>query len=100
MLEESESIALIYILADNIFKHRRTLSDETILPITVHVRYIFHFLTDSQYDDIKFQKLPIYLGVLTQSMDRIDLLKALQQLDTLVQLNQNTAGSPNFSFAI
>lgn len=98
-LEDSESITIVNTLADNAFKHRITLSDETVSPITP-TSYVFNSSTDSRYNDTEFKELLINSGASTQSTGGIGQLKALQQLDTSVQLDKNTAGLANFTFGI
>ena len=99
-LKGSESITVVNTLADNAFKHRITLSDETVSPITVPAPYVFNSSTDSRYNDSEFKGLLIDSGASTRSTGGIGQLKALQQLDTSVQLDKNTAGSANFTFGI
>ena len=98
-LNNSESKSIINTLADNTFKHRITLSDETVLPTTL-TPYVFNSSTDSRYNDTEFKGLLINSGASTRSTGGIGQLKALQQLDISVQLDKNTAGSANFTFGI
>ena len=76
------------------------LRDETILPITDPAPYVFNSSTDSRYNNAKFKGLLIDSGTLTRSTGGIGQLKALQQLDTSVQLDKDTAGLANFTFGI
>ena len=99
-LEGSESMTVVNTLADNAFKHRITLSDKTVLPITVPTPYLFNLSTDSRYNDIKFKGLLIDSRASTRSTRGIGQLKVLQQLDINIQLDKNTAGSANFTFGI
>ena len=50
-------MTVINMLADNAFKHRITLSDKTVLPITVPTPYLFNLSTDLWYNDIEFKGL-------------------------------------------
>lgn len=86
-------------LANNAFKHRITLSDETVFPVTP-ASYVFNSSTDSRYNDTDFKWLLIDSGASTQSASGIGQLKALQQLDTSIQLDKNTTRSANFTFGI
>lgn len=79
-LHNSESKSVVYILADNIFKHRITLSDDTISSIT-STPYILNLSTNSPYNNTKFQGLIINSSTSTWSTGGINQLKALQQLD-------------------
>ena len=98
-LQGSESVTVVNTLADNAFKHRITLSDETASPIS-SAPYVFNSSTDSRYNDTEFKGLLIDSGASTRSTGGIGQLKALQQLDPSVQLDKNTAGSANFTFGI
>lgn len=55
-LKSFEYIKLVNILADNIIKYKITLNNKTVSHITNIIFYIFHLITDSQYNDFKFQK--------------------------------------------
>lgn len=99
-LEGSKSKIVINTLADNTFKYQIILSDETLPLINVPAFYVFNLLTDSQYNNTQFKKLLIELGASSQLTSGIDQLKALQQLDTSVQLDRNKAGSAKFTFKI
>lgn len=57
-------------------------------------------LTDSQYNNTKFEGLLIDSGALTRPIGGIDELKTLQQLNTLVKLDKNTAKLANFVLRI
>lgn len=92
------SITVVNILADNALKYQITLSDETFLYITVFTPNVFNSSIDSQYNDTEFKELFIDSDALTQSTDDISQLKVLQQLNTSVQLNKNTAGLKKFIF--
>lgn len=98
-LHSSESLTVVNTLADNAFKHQITLSDKTVSPITL-TPYVFNSSTDSQYNDTEFKGLVINSSASTRSTGGIGQLKALQQLDTSVQLDKNAAGSTNFTFEI
>ena len=63
-LEGLELIKVINTLADNVFKHQITLSNKTVLPITVPAPYVFNFSTNSQYNNTEFQGLLIDSGAL------------------------------------
>ena len=63
-LNNSESKTVVNNLANNAFKYRITLSDETISPITL-APYVFNLLTDFRYNDIEFKGLFIDSGVST-----------------------------------
>lgn len=80
-------------------KHKITLSDETVSPITP-TPYVFNSSIDSWYNDTEFKGLLIDSGTLTWSTDEINQLKALQQLNTYVQIEKNMVGSANFIFWI
>lgn len=87
-------------LANNTFKYQITLSNETILLITVLAPYVFNLSTHLQYNDIKFKGLLIDSGASIQSTRSISQLKVLQQLDIFIQFNKNIAGLANFIFRI
>ena len=99
-LEDLEPIIIVNTLADNTFKYQITLSDKTVLPITVPAPYVFNSLTNSQYNNTQFKGLFINSSASTQLIGGIGQLKALQQLDTSVQHNKNTARLANFTFGI
>ena len=98
-LNNSKSKTVVNTLADNAFKHRIILRDESVLPTTL-TPYVFNSSTDSRYNDTKFKGLLIDSGTSTQSISDIGQLKALQQLDISIQLDKNIAGSANFIFGI
>ena len=99
-LEGSEPITVVNTLVDNAFKHQIILNDKTVSPITDLAPYVFNSSTDSRYNDAEFKGLLIDSGASTGSTGGIGQLKALQQLDTSVQLDKNTAGLANFIFGI
>lgn len=61
-LKGSKSITVVNNLADNTFKHRITLNDKIISPITVPALYIFGLSTDLKYNDHEFNELLINSG--------------------------------------
>ena len=63
-LQSSESLTVVNILAENAFKHRITLTDEAVFPITP-APYVFNSFTDSRYNDTKFKGLLIDSGAST-----------------------------------
>lgn len=71
-LQSFDLITVIYILTDIAFKHQITLSNKTILPITVSTFYVFNLSTDSQYNDSEFKGLFINLRASTQSTRSIN----------------------------
>ena len=70
-------MTVVNTLADNAFKHQITLSDKTVLPITIPTPYLFNSSTDLQYNDIKFKGLLIDSGASTRSTGGIGQFKAL-----------------------
>lgn len=61
-----ESIRIIYIPADDVFKREIRPSDERILPDTVCALYVFNSSTDWRFDEIEFKKLHINSTVSTR----------------------------------
>ena len=99
-LEGSEFITVVKTLADNVFKYQIISNDETILSITDSAPYVFNSSTDLRYNDAEFKGLLIDSGASTRSIGGIGPIKVLQQLDTSVQLDKDTAGLANFIFGI
>ena len=71
-------MTVVNTLANNAFKYQITLSDKTILPITVPTPYLFNLSTDLRYNDIEFKGLLINSRALTQLTKGISQLKALE----------------------
>lgn len=46
-------------LVDNAFKYQITLTNKTVLPITVSISYFFNLSTNLQYNNIEFKRLLI-----------------------------------------
>ena len=59
-------MTVVNTLADNAFKHRITLSNKMVLPITVSTSYLFNSSTDLRYNDIEFKRLFIDSEASTQ----------------------------------
>lgn len=83
----------------NVLNHQITLNEKTV-PSIFFAIYIFNLSSDLQYTDIELKELFIDLNTSTQLIGSISQLKALQQLDTSVQLDKTTTRLVNFIFGI
>lgn len=86
-------------LADQSFKHRIIMEDETITSVASNP-FIFSTSTDSRYDNTEFKGLLIDSGASTRSTDGIGQWEALQRLNDSIQLDRTTAGLAHFNFEI
>lgn len=99
LLASLESLVITEVLNNKVFLHSITLKNETILP-PAPIFFPFNTVTKSQYNNTKVKRLFIDFYMLTQFINRLDQLKALQMLNGIIMINNIIASLTNFTFAI
>ena len=98
-LQNAEPTTTVQLLADKALEHRITFKDNTVAPVPPKP-YCYNMFTESRYDESEFKGLLIDSGAAIRSTGGIGQLKALQQIDRSITLDESTAGSTSFVFGI